>query len=479
MIAPEIALGCLALLLLVAELIMPPKRRLAWLGNVAPIGVFLIFIFTAAKILQPDSEMPAIGFGGLIGIDSFSLFIRALLLFVASIILYLGNLYFDRLELPKLEFNVLVIIATAGMMLMSCSRNFAMLFVALETVTIAFYILVAYRRTSVLSLEAGLKYVILGGVSSSILLFGIVLLYGAAGNPLMNASTANGLDFKPLGAFVAENPDYILVQLGAALVVAGLAFKIGAVPFHVWIPDVYHGAPTPTTAFLAVSSKTAGFAALVLVVSGPLRAIGDFLIPLLSAITIVTILYGNLTSLVQENLKRLIGLSGISHAGYLLLGVTAIAAGVENAEWAVLVYLATYLFGSFCVFSVMLLVNGDEDTIMLTDHRGLMKRNGLLATVLTIGLASLAGIPPLAGFIGKLFVFAAAAKAHLWAPLIAAAIGVAISIYYYFGWIREAVFSDKLAASGDLKPIHVSPDHKVALGLMAAATVLIGLIQAI
>lgn len=479
LILPEIMLGVLALALLTLEFFLPPKQRTQVLPNVAVVGLLGVFLYYLYTLMVPGSWESIRAFGGLIGVDPFTNLMRAFFLLTAVPVCYFGQVYLERRNLPRTEFFALVLIATAAMMLLAASRNFAMLFIALETATIAFYILVAYCRESLLSLEAGLKYVILGGLSSAILLFGIVLLYGAAGNPNAIGATGNGLDFLALGGYLQANAAElpILARLGILMVFAGIAFKIGAVPFQVWIPDVYQGAPTPVTSFLAVGSKAAGFAVLTVLVAGPFAATVSFLVPAISVVAMVTILYGNLCALGQQNLKRLMGLSGIAHAGYLLLGVAALASGEAFAMWAIAFYLVTYLVSSFCVFGVMVLVDADDEQMTLSDHRALLQRQGFLAGILTIGLASLAGIPPLAGFIGKLLVFVAAVKAGLWLPLAIAAIGVAMSIYYYFGWIREALFGDAVNSAVNTKPITLTIEHKLALGSLALAVLLLGIFQ--
>jgi NADH-quinone oxidoreductase subunit N len=225
-------------------------------------------------------------------------------------------------------------------------------------------------------------------------------------------------------------------------VLAGVAFKIGAFPFQIWIPDVYQGAPTPVTAFLAVGSKAAGFAVLLALAGkdGVFASYGWLVTPVLTVMAAATILFGNLAALTQHNVKRLIGLSGVSHAGFLLLGVIA-ATQVPMATGAVYFYLFAYLLASFAVFGVMAHVAGADDSDQELDHyAGLAKENPFLATVLAVGLGSLAGIPPLAGFMGKLFVFIGAFQAGARWLLALAALGVVISIYYYFGWIKAAFF---------------------------------------
>jgi NADH-quinone oxidoreductase subunit N len=264
------------------------------------------------------------------------------------------------------------------------------------------------------------------------------------------------------------------------LVLSGVAFKIGAFPFHIWVPDVYQGAPTPVTAFLAVSSKAAGFAVLmtlVLTVFAPLHAV---LVPVLSFLAAATIITGNLSALKQRNTKRLMGLSGVSHAGYLLIGVVA-SFTVEWAPNAVWFYLFTYLLASMAVFGVMAYLAGEDDTAQELDHyERLAKDRPFLGTVLAIGVGSLAGIPPLAGFMGKLLLFVAAFQAHLYWLLGVAILGVVLSIYYYFGWIKAAFFETWTVNVGGETPL---PRPSVTtltwygaaiLAVLAIATVVIG-----
>ena len=386
----------------------------------------------------------------------------------------MGKSYLEKYQLPKTEFFHLVIIIAAAMMLLVQSANFVMLFVSLEAVTVAFYVLVAYCRTNPLSLEAGLKYLILGAFSSSILLFGIVLLYGVAGNPEMSISTGDALNFSELATFISLHSDNLIVRVGAVLVVAGLCFKIAAVPFQIWVPDVYQGAPAPVTAYLTVASKAAGFIVLLQLLKGPFSGLNSFLIPLLSVIAMITILFGSITAVVQHNVKRLLGLSGIAHAGYVLIGVIA-SIKVPWAEYAVIFYFATYLLASFTIFGVIMQVADLNDSEQeLENFQNLSRKRPFLSAVLTVGLGSLAGIPPLGGFIGKLFIFVAAYRAGLYGLLGVALCGVVISIYYYFGWIRVMYFSQgKVIEEESEVPLRMS--DRCVFGALITAIVLVGL----
>jgi NADH-quinone oxidoreductase subunit N len=482
-IAPEIMVGGLALILLIAEIFLPKARHdaIPYISLAGLLGVFLGLLINFKPVSLGETT-----FNGLLRHTEGGQFMRAFFVLCAMLVSILGIIALKKQKMPKTEFFSIVLVITAALMLLGQAHNFILLFVALETVTVGFYILVAYTRTNPLSLEAGLKYLILGALSSSLLLFGIVLLYGVAGNPAAPSAAANPMDFEALRVFLVHNPDNFLASVGIVLVLSGVCFKIGAVPFQIWVPDVYQGAPTPVTAFLAVASKAAGFA-LLLILTRVFAAYSGLVISALSVMAAATILFGNLAALTQHNVKRLIGLSGVSHAGYLLLGVIAsmIPACGGQAVGAVLFYLFAYLLASFAVFGVMTHLAGANDSDQELDHyQDLAKTHPFLAGVLAIGLGSLAGIPPLAGFMGKLFVFVAAFKAGLFWLLAVAVVGVVVSIYYYFGWIKAAFFAHwrpplPADAVADARPPRapVSLSFGLLLGTLATASVVLGFYQ--
>jgi NADH-quinone oxidoreductase subunit N len=479
-ILPELLLGCLALLLLALEVLLP--RRLHGLipdvASAGVLGVLLGLLFNFQSV-TPDMET----FSGLLQHSPAGQLLRVFFLLCALLVFVLARVSLARQPMPRIEFYHIVLVVTATMMLLAQGNHFVMLFVALETLTIGLYILVAYFRTSTASLEAGLKYLVMGALSSGLLLFGIMLLYGVAGSPSLPAHTSEGMNYDELARFLAANPDNFLAALGIALVLSGVAFKIGAFPFQIWVPDVYQGAPTPVTAFLAVASKAAGFAVLIGLCGpgGVFVAYNWMVIPALTAMAAATILFGNIAALTQHNVKRLIGLSGVSHAGFLLLGVVAAQAS-SLALGAVYFYLFAYLIASFAVFGVMVHVAGADDSDQQLDHyAGLARANPFLATVLAVGLGSLAGIPPLAGFMGKFLIFVAAFEAgSRWLLAIAAA-GVAVSIYYYFGWIKAAFFESWMPSDQAARPAEVGTkpgwSAKLTLGGLALASVVFGFYQ--
>lgn len=478
-IMPEIMLGVLALGLLVAEMALPRTRhdlvvRLAIGGQVLILG---LTIALGWRVHYPADGQSY--FSGMIQQTDVTQIMRGFFLISSILVCYLGKLYLAKQRLARTEFFHLVIVSAAGMMLLVQSAHFIMLFVALEAVTVAFYVLVAYGRTSALSLEAGLKYLILGALSSSILLFGIVLLYGVAGNPEMSSYSADALNFNELKIFIGMHSDHLLVRVGAVLVVAGICFKIAAVPFQIWVPDVYQGAPTPVTAYLAIASKAAGFIILLKLLTGPLVGLSALLLPLLSVIAAASILFGNFAAVGQRNVKRLIGLSGIAHAGYLLVGVVA-ALTIPWALYAVIFYLATYLLAAFAVFAVMAHVSGAADADQARQgYENFARQRPFLSAVLTVGLGSLAGIPPLGGFIAKLFIFVAAYQAQLYILLGISVFGVVVSIYYYFGWLRVVYFSHPSDDATEPGGASLSVGDRIVLAILVVAIVLVGLFPAV
>ena len=476
-IMPEIMLGVLALALLVIELLFPKQQH-----QMVPLAALVGLLCVLGNVLATFHN-PHVGtetFNGLLRHTRDGQIMRVFFLLAALMVCLLARVSLAKQTMPRVEFYHIVLVVTAGMMLLAQSNNLLLLFVALETVTIGLYILVSYYRNNSLTLEAGLKYLVMGALSSSLLLFGIVLLYGVAGNAALPGHTAQAMHYGQLASFLAANPHNFLASIGIVLVLSGVAFKIGAFPFQIWVPDVYQGAPTPVTAFLAGSSKAVGFAVLLSLSLTVFASYGWLLMPVLTFFAGATLLFGNIAALTQHNVKRLIGLSGVSHAGFLLLGVAA-ASRAPMAVGSIYFYLFAYLLASFAVFGVMTHLAGANDTDQELDHyAGLAKANPFLALVLAVGLGSLAGIPPLVGFMGKLFIFISAFQAGLYGLIAVAVIGVVISIYYYFGWIKAAFFETwATSPEAPAKPARTPVDlvTGIALGALALSTVVLGFYQ--
>lgn len=481
---PEILLGCLAVVLLFVDLLTRSKGQITARIAVWSQVILLVFLLGRFFIGTASGELGSQYFSGMVLQTASTEWARLFFLFASICVCHIGGVYLASRNLAKVEFYHVVMIVAAGMMLLSQVNDFLLFFVVLETVTIGFYILVAYARTSRFSLEAGLKYLVMAAFSSAIMLFGIVLLYGVAGNPNLPMTASMPLNFDQLAAFIAAedggvaNRGNLMVAVGAALVLIGVAFKIGAVPFQIWVPDVYQGAPTPVTAFLAVASKAAGFIVLFLLLRGPFADLDYLWVPLLTVVAVLTLIFGNVAALGQRNVKRIMGMSGVAHAGVLLLGVLA-SQKVDWAFQAVWFYLFVYALASFAVFTVMAHVAPKEDSDQsLERYDNLIRKQPLLGSVLIIGIGSLAGIPPLAGFVAKLLIFVAAFQAELYTLLGVALLGVVLSIYYYFSWIRAAVmkhpFVEESESAEVLAPAFAS---KAFMILLATGTIIFGLYQ--
>jgi NADH-quinone oxidoreductase subunit N len=458
----EISVIGLGLVLMLADLFVPAeRRRFIGYAAIAALGVLLV------TSLSGNGSCGQFGtaFGGMFVNDALSVFFKQLFIVAAILVLFMAAEFSDRLaEGSVAEYYSLIVFALSGMLFAASSNDFTMLFVSIELITITFYVLVSFQRSKLQSLEAGVKYLILGALSSAFMVFGIALIWGTTGE----------LNFTKLAAVAPQFETSRIFLLGVLLVLVGLGFKIAAFPFQIWAPDVYQGAPTPTTAFLAIGSKAAGFVLLLRVLFTAVPSVTAHWANLLIVISGITILYGNLCAIPQRNLKRLLGYSSIAHAGYLLLGVAALSASGQSA---LMYYLAGYLFTVMAAFFVIALVMRHLATEDVSGLAGLNQRSPLLAATLTIAMVSLAGIPPLAGFFGKFLLLKAVIEqgpAHpgYYCLAFTALAGVIISLYYYFGVIRAIYWSKDPA---DLSPIELSAPAKVSIWACIAGIFWLGL----
>ena len=467
----------LGIILLMAETFVPTKSK-AWIGIAAAIGLGFILVLTTLAIgpdAKPDAAWAKWPLWNFYQFDSLARFYKIFALVTTIFVVLLSVDYRKILarftdhpgsENGTGEFYALPIFACAGMMFLASAKDLAGAFVALELVTVTFYILVAYMRRNVGSLEAGVKYLILGALSTGFLVYGIAWVYGSTGT--MNLTN--------LQSSISNLQSPISLLFGIALVMVGLGFKIGAVPMQVWIPDVYQGAPTPTTAFLSVGSKAAGFILMIRFLE-PFFA-NDLtrgpVMKLLIILAIATLLFGNLAAIPQTNFKRLLAYSSIAHAGFLLLALAAGAsetAGSLSSVQVVSFYLATYLIMTLGVFFVLSQVRIQRDGENIPDFNGLGKTNPLLALALTILLAALAGVPLTAGFIGKFFVFSLAVDAGLWAGVGVAFIAAAAGFYYYFNVVRAMWWAEP----GDRAAVTLPLISKACVALLTIATLVFGI----
>jgi NADH-quinone oxidoreductase subunit N len=452
-ILPEIVLTVGALLVLVADVLMPPAMRAArgW--------VALLAIGATAVSLAPFASTHVEVAHGLLAVDRFALFFKIVFLIAAAITVLMSFHYLDVESVAPGEYYFLILCATLGMMIMAGGIDLITIFIGLETMAVSFYILAGFIKPSQRSNEAAVKYFLLGAFSLGVLLYGMSLMYGLSG-------TTNLRVMAPL--FAGQETDMRLL-LAVVLVVAGVGFKIAAVPFHMWAPDVYEGAPTPVTAFLSVGSKAASFAMLLRIFVEGLPAMNADWRLLFEALAIVTMTVGNVAALTQSNVKRMLAYSSIAHAGYVLIGVVA---GTPRGIEATLIYVFVYSFMQLGAFTVIVMLRrqdviGDE----LKDFSGLYFRHPFAAFAMLLFMLSLGGIPPTAGFMGKFWLFGAAIDAgYVWLALIGV-LNSAISLYYY---IRIVVFMYVKDEALGSTPKAV-PTLAVALGVAVAATIVIGI----
>jgi NADH-quinone oxidoreductase subunit N len=463
LIALEICVLALGLVLLLADFWMPVERKkfLAYLAIVA-LGGLLLAGFSDSSFCNTFGT----AFNGAFVEDGMALFFKRFFLVAAILVLFLTAEFSEKIAGGISEFYSLIIFALAGMLFAASANDFVMLFISIELITVTFYVLVSFQRRKLQSLEAGVKYLIIGALSSAFMVFGIALIWGTTGK----------MNFTELAAIAPQFIDNKIFLTGVLFLLAGLGFKISMVPFQIWAPDVYQGAPTPTTTFLAVGSKAAGFVLLLRVLFAAIPAVTAHWTDFLIIISGITILYGNLCALPQRNLKRLLGYSSISHAGYLLLGVAAISVSGQSA---VMYYLAGYLFTTVAAFTVIVLVMQNLETEDISGMAGLNQRSPILAATMTLSMASLAGIPPLAGFFGKFLLlraviqqgFATGNHGYFCLTFVALA-GVLISFYYYFGVIRAIYWSKE---AKDLSPIQLSGAAKFLIWICIAGIFWIGI----
>jgi NADH-quinone oxidoreductase subunit N len=458
----ELCVVGLGLLVLLADLWLPAERKRA-LGYAAATALTLLFINT----FTCHCSCAALGqsaFGGMFVQDALAVFFKRFFLLAAILVLVLAVEFADKIAAGISEYYSLIIFALAGMLFAASSNNFAMLFVSIELITITFYVLTSFTRGKVAALESGVKYLILGALSSAFMIYGIALVWGTTGK----------FDFTELALVSANFAENKLFLFGVLFILVGLGFKIAAFPFQMWTPDVYQGAPAPTTAFLAIGSKAAGFVLLLRFLFGAIPSVTAHWDKLLIVVSAITILYGNLCAIPQRNLKRLLGYSSISHAGYLLLGVAAVNAAGQSA---VLYYLSGYLFTTLAAFAVIVIVMRHLESEDIGGLAGLHQRSPLLAATLTLAMVSLAGIPPLAGFFGKFLLLKAvieqgASNSAYYYLALVALIGVVISLYYYFGVVRAIYWSKEPA---DVSPITMSLPAKLVIVVCVAGIFCLGL----
>ncbi len=403
---------------------------------------------------------------GMQSIDSFTVVFDLIILIATAIGIIISSPYVNRESLARGEYYALMMFSSSGAMLMGASDNFIMMFLGLELLSIPLYVLSGFRRLEGISQEAALKYFLLGSFASAFFVYGTALVFAATGTT-------------SIAAALAANSGAMLT-MGVGMVLVALGFKVALVPFHMWTPDVYEGAPTSVTAFMSVVAKAAGFGGLARIVAPGLSPNWHLLLWLLAAGTMI---WGNLIAIPQQNIKRLLAYSSISHAGYILMGLLTLSrdsvAGVDGMS-AVLFYLLVYTLMNFGAFAVVIVFAGSGDKAEdIDDYRGIARRSPLLAALMSVFLLSLAGIPPFAGFFGKLFLFSAAVQAGYPGLAVIAVLTSVMGVFYYLR-VTVVMFMEEEPASGvaDKPSVSASPTYGFVLGALAALVIVVGILAA-
>ena len=452
--------GCAVLLF--DFLVFPDPRQRKWLLLFVVLGL----AFTGAGLWQQQSFLTAQGisqitaFQGSLTLDRFALFFNWIFLAASLIVAIVSYKYLEIEGEHHGEYYGLILLAQCGMFFLATGTDLVTLFVGLELMALCFYVMVGFLREAKRSNEAAIKYLLLGAFSTGFLVYGFSLMYGLSGSTKLSDVTT---------AIASREAGDPVVLLALATTAVGLLFKISAVPFHMWAPDAYEGAPTTITAYLSVGSKAASFAFLLRIFLGPLASVRELWEPLLSVVAIATMTVGNLAAISQSNIKRLLAYSSISHAGYILLGLIA---GNETGITGVAVYVLVYSFMNLGAFLVVVALRRKdllgED---LDDLSGLMHKSPGYAVLMLIFLLSLAGIPPTAGFLGKYYIFLSLIETRHYLLAVVATLYVAVAIYYYFRVVR-AMFIGEPADQG---PLSSSFGLRVALGVTGVLTLGIGI----
>lgn len=425
--APELILSIGAMILLMIGVFMGEKSS----QTVTGLSVAVIIIAALWLILITPL---GVGFGGSFVLDPFARFMKILVLVGSAAAMVMSVGFAESERFNRFEFPVLILLSTTGMMMMVSAGDMIALYLGLELQSLAIYVLAAINRDSVRSTEAGLKYFVLGALSSGMLLYGASMVYGFTGH----------IEFTQIAAVAGESGRSLGLVVGLVFVLAGLAFKISAVPFHMWTPDVYEGAPTPITAFLAGAPKVAAMALLTRFTVQGFEPMSDQWQQVIVFISIASMVFGAFAAIGQRNIKRLMAYSSIAHMGYALVGLAA--ANSEGVR-GVLIYMTVYLMMTLGTFAVILAMRRRDGMVEeIDDLAGLSQTNPVMALFLTVMMLSLAGLPPLAGFIAKYFVFMAAVHAGLWPLAIIGVLASVVGLFYYLRLVKTMWFDEPAEA---------------------------------
>lgn len=456
LLLPELAVTVLAFLVLVISLLVPKEQRKG-LGYFTIFGLMLVLILLY-KMIDVEGAL----FNGMYIVDPFATFFKMLVVLSSLFTIILGTEYVDKfIKDFYSEFCYMILFATLGMMALVSAGDFITLYVALELMTIAFIVLVGFGKSLIRSSEAAIKYLLLSALSSALLLYGLTLVYGA---------TKTTFIYEIVNSVFVGNGANPAVLLGLIFILSGFAFKVSVVPFHMWTPDVYEGAPTPTTALLSVASKGAGFGVFLRVFLKGFPEYASFWLPVIFVLALITMILGNFVAIPQKNIKRLLAYSGIAQAGYILLGLLAFSTlGVTAALFYTMMYVLCNM-GAFGVVIAFSQAGGSDE---IDDYNGLWKRSPLLSAVMLISLLSLAGIPPFVGFVGKFKLFMSIIDSgYIWLALIGILLSM-VSVYYYL-LVAKAMYLKDPVPNKDSK-IKVPAGTQVTLLLITSLTIFLGI----
>jgi NADH-quinone oxidoreductase subunit N len=443
---------------MVIEPFMKNKSRasLGWLAFAGTVA--------AGIAIVPMHSQPGQWYSNLWIVDEYSTFFHALFVFIAAVTTLISIDYLPRENMNHAEYYSLLLFATAGMLIMAGSNELMMVFIGLEILSIATYVMAGFRRTDLRSNEAALKYFLLGSFASAFFLYGVALIFGATGSTHLISIAA---------ATFLPDLQISLVYLSAALILIALCFKVAAAPFHIWAPDVYEGAPTPITAFMSVGPKAAGFAVLFRIFVTAFPMIQDRWIDVMWVVAALTMILGNVIAVVQPNIKRMLAYSSIAHAGYIAVAFTSAS---ERGGSAALFYTLAYATMNLGAFAVVTMLGRSEDgKVQLTDFAGLASKRPGLAALLSLFLLSLAGVPFTGGFVGKFFIFRSAVESGKTSLAVIGVLTTAVSFYYYLYVIVQMYMKEP---QEDFRDVKMTPALGAALAVAAIGTLYLGLLPA-
>jgi NADH-quinone oxidoreductase subunit N len=455
LIIPQIFLSLWTILILVIDFFRKDGSRRG-LGYLSVLGLGI----TAALVaVTPDGN----GFFGTYLSDSYARLFNIIFL-LAAILSIIASIDFAEIRLKhKGEYYGLILLATVGMMFLAGAGELITLYVSLELATIPLYVLAAFLKRDLKSTEAGLKYLIIGGASSGVLLFGMSLLYGLSGTTML----------ADIGSWeLASQGMRPALVFGIVMFVAGFGFKLAAAPFHMWAPDVYQGAPTPVTAFLSVASKAAGLVAFVRIFFGPLIIVRVEWVLLLEIVAVLAMVIGNFVALLQTDIKRMLAYSSIAQVGYVLVALSAVN---SYSIIGMMIFLLAYVFANIGAFMVAIGFSNMTGSDNIDDYAGMIRRNPLVSVSMTIFMLSLVGIPPTAGFLGKYWLFAAAVKEHIYWLVVVAVLTSVVSLFYYVNVVRKMIFHK---TEGESK-IRFGPTLGIGITFSAIMVILICLLPSV